>query len=190
MGRIVTFTHVSVDGFFAGPEGEIDWFKHQDEEDRRFSAEASKGSGGLIFGRTTYELMARYWTTPEAARGNPDVAEVMNSTPKIVFSRTLEPSEDRPLWENTRVVPEIRREEVRKLKRDAAGDFAILGSGSIVQQLARLGLIDEFQLMVNPVILGGGKYLFQGVSRLNLKLLGSRALGNGRVFLRYAPDHA
>ncbi|HMK15532.1 MAG TPA: hypothetical protein VK450_01290, partial [Methanomicrobiales archaeon] len=84
MGRIVSFTHVSVDGYFAGPKGEIDWFKSQDEEDRRFSAEASKGSGGLIFGRTTYELMAGYWTTPEAARDNPDVAEVMMNGTKVV----------------------------------------------------------------------------------------------------------
>ncbi|HVN65381.1 MAG TPA: dihydrofolate reductase family protein [Methanomicrobiales archaeon] len=185
MGRIVTFTHMSVDGYFAGPAGEIDWFSHEDEEDRQFSAEVSRGSGTLIFGRTTYDLMAGYWTTPEAARANPDVAEVMNNTPKIVFSTTLKPSQGRPLWKNTRVIPEIRREEIRGMKRDAAGDFAILGSGSIVQEFARLGLIDEFQVMVNPVILGEGKYLFRDVGRLNLKLVENRTFRNGRVFLRY-----
>jgi dihydrofolate reductase len=185
MGKIVSFTHVSVDGFFAGPKGEIDWFSCEDEEDRLFSAGASRGSGGLVFGRTTYEMMAGFWTTPGAAALNPDVAEVMRNTPKIVFSRTMRPVEDRPLWMNTRVIPRIEREEILRMKRDSAGDFAILGSGSIVQQLARLGLVDEFQLMVNPVVLGDGKYLFQGVGRLDLDLLGERTFRNGRVFLRY-----
>ena len=185
MGKIVSFTHVSVDGYFAGPKGEIDWFKHQDEEDRKFSAEASKGSGTLIFGRTTYEMMAAYWPTPEAARDNPDVAEAMGARPKIVFSRTMKPPEDRPSWKNTRVIPEITRDGILGLKRESESDFAILGSGSIVQQLARLGLMDEFQLMVNPVILGEGKYLFKDMNQLRLQLLEERTFGNGRVFLRY-----
>jgi dihydrofolate reductase len=187
MGRIVSFTHVSVDGFFAGPKGEIDWFKHQDDEDRRFSAEASRGSGTLIFGRTTYEMMAGYWPTPEGLKENRAVAEVMGGVPKIVFSRTLKPVKNSPSWKNVRIIREITREEILKLKREATGDFAILGSGSIVQQLAGLGLIDEFQLMVNPVVLGSGKYLFRDVNRMNLRLLEERTFGNGRVFLRYAP---
>jgi dihydrofolate reductase len=187
MGKIVSFTHVSVDGYFAGPGGEIDWFRHQDDEDRAFSAEASRGSGGLIFGRTTYEMMAAYWTTPDAARDNPDVAEVMNSTRKIVFSRSLKPATDRPLWKNTTVIPGMERDGIMKMKKGADGDLAILGSGSIVQQLSRLGLIDEFQLMVNPVVLGVGKPLVLDVNRVNLKLLGTRTFRNGRVFLRYAP---
>jgi dihydrofolate reductase len=187
MGKIVVFTHVSVDGYFAGPNGEIDWFKNQDDEDRKFSAEASKGSGTLIFGHTTYEMMAAYWPTPEAMKGNPDVARVMNATPKIVFSKTMKPVKDGPLWKNVRVFREINREEILKLKEEAERDFVILGSGSVVQQFARLGLIDEYQLMVNPVILGAGKYLFKDVNRMNLKLLEERTFGNGRIFLRYRP---
>jgi dihydrofolate reductase len=187
MGKITSFTHVSVDGYFAGPNGEIDWFKRQDEEDRKFSAGASKGSGTLMFGRTTYEMMRGYWPTPEGMKDNPAVAEVMNNVPKIVFSRTLKSVKDSPAWKNTRVIREIKREEILKLKREGDGNFAILGSGSIVQQLARLGLIDEFQLMVNPIILGTGKYLFKDVNRLNLKLLETRTFRNGRVFLRYSP---
>ena len=185
MGKIVTFTHVSVDGFFAGPTGEIDWFKPGDEEDRQFAAEASGGSGTLIFGRTTYELMAGYWITPDAARDYPDVKEAMNRRPKIVFSRTLASAGAGSLWKNTRVIPGISREEILRLKGD--GDFAILGSGTIVQEFARLGLIDEFQLMVNPVVLGEGKYLFRDVNRMNFKLLEARTFRNGKVFLRYAP---
>jgi dihydrofolate reductase len=187
MGKIISFTHVSVDGYFAGPNGEIDWFKHQDEEDREFSAEVSRSSATLIFGRTTYEMMEGYWPTPDAAKDNPSIAGVMNSAPKIVFSRTLKPVKDGPVWKNTRVIRAIKREEIMKLKKEGDGDFAILGSGSIVRQLAGLGLIDEFQLMVNPVILGTGKYLFKDVNRMNLKLLKTRTFRNGRVFLRYEP---
>ncbi len=187
MGKIISFTHVTVDGFFAGPKGEIDWFGHQDEEDRQFAAEASRGSGTLVFGRTTYDLMRAFWPTPEAARSNPDVAEVMGSAPKIVFSRTLKAVKDAPGWENTRVIPEITRESVLNLKKESGRGLAILGSGSIVQQFSRLDLIDEYQLMVNPVLLGTGKYLFKDVNRSSLKLLESRTFRNGRVFLRYAP---
>jgi len=187
MGKIGSFTHVSLDGYFAGPNGEIDWFKDQDEEDRQFSAEASRPSGTLIFGHTTYEMMAAYWPTPEARESNPAVAGVMNATLKIVFSRTMKPVKDSPVWRNTRVFHEINREEIMKLKKEAGGDFVILGSGSIVQQFARLGLIDEFQLMVNPIILGAGKYLFRDVNRMNLKLIETKPFRNGRVFLRYRP---
>jgi len=187
MGKIISFTHVSVDGFFAGPRGEIDWFKYQDNEDRRFSAEASKGSGTLMFGRTTYEMMRGFWPTLEGRKDNPNVAEVMGSAPKIVFSKTMKAVKDDPIWKNTRVIPEIRREQILKMKRESDGDFVILGSGSIVQQLAKLCLIDEFQLMINPVILGTGMYLFKDVNRTNLKLLETRPFRNGRVFLRYAP---
>ncbi|HTY53498.1 MAG TPA: dihydrofolate reductase family protein [Methanomicrobiales archaeon] len=187
MGKIGSFTHVSLDGFFAGPNGEIDWFKGGDEEDREFSARASGGSGTLIFGRTTYEMMASYWPTPEAMKMDPDVARVMNTTPKMVFSRTMKPVMDGRVWKNVQVINEIRRDEIMKMKREADRDFVILGSGSIVQQFARLGLIDEYQLMVNPVILGAGKYLFRDVDRMNLELLETRPFRNGKVFLRYRP---
>ncbi len=185
MGKIIAFTIVSVDGYFAGPNGEIDWFKGQDEEDKRFSAEASGSGGTLIFGRTTYEMMAAYWPTPDAIKNDPDTAGVMNSSPKIVFSRSMKPVEDGPVWRNTRIIRGIKAEEILKMKEN--GDFVILGSGSIVQQLANLGLIDEFQLMVQPVILGAGKYLFKDVRRMNLKLIESRRFRNGKVFLKYRP---
>ena len=182
-----TFTNVSVDGYFAGPNGEIDWFKPEDEEDRKFSAEASKSAGTLIFGRTTYEMMQNYWPTPEAISNNPDVARILNSSPKIVFSRTMKPVSDGPVWKNTRVVHEILPEEIRAMKKQENGDFVILGSGTIVQQLANHGLIDEYGLMVNPIILGTGKYLFKDVTRMNLELLETHKFRNGKVFNRYKP---
>jgi dihydrofolate reductase len=187
MGKIIAFTIVSVDGYFAGPNGEIDWFKGHDEEDRQFSAEASGSGGTLIFGRTTYEMMAGYWPTPDALQNDPLTAGVMNNSPKIVFSKTMKPVKDGPVWRNIRVIRGIKAEEILKMKGEGDGDFVILGSCSIVQQFANLGLIDEYQLMVNPIILGSGKYLFKNVHRMNLALLDSRIFRNGKVFLRYKP---
>ena len=94
---------------------------------------------------------------------------------------------DGPVWKNVRVIREINRDEILRLKKETEKDFVILGSGSIVRQFAKLGLIDVFQLMVNPIILGAGRYLFRDVNRMNLKLLEERTFRNGRVFLRYKP---
>jgi dihydrofolate reductase len=186
MRKIAAFTIVSLDGYFAGPKGEIDWFKNNDDEDNRFAAENANPSATLMFGHTTYEMMAGYWPTPKAIKSNPAVANTMNNAKKIVFSKTLKPG-DGPVWKNVTVLGEITHEGIMKLKEQPGGDIAILGSGSIVRQLANLGLIDEYQLLVNPVILGSGKYLFRDVNRKNLKLLETRAFGSGKVFLRYAP---
>jgi dihydrofolate reductase len=188
MKKIIAFTLVSVDGYFAGPNGEIDWFKTEnDDEFIEFTHEGSRLSETLIFGRTTYEMMARYWPTPDAIRNDPIMAGVMNSTLKIVFSKTLKPVKDGPVWKNIRVIHEIKPEEIVSLKEQGNGTIAILGSGTIVQQFANHGLIDEYQLMIVPVILGAGKYLFKDFARRNLKLTESRTFRNGKVFLKYTP---
>jgi dihydrofolate reductase len=188
MRKIVVFNNVTVDGFFAGPHGEIDWFKvDRDDEYEEFSRAQSKTGDTLIFGRRTYELMKSYWPTPEAIENNPAMAQVMNSIEKIVFSRTLQSVEEGPHWKNVRLLHEIKPEEIVELKDKEGKDIAILGSGTIVQQLSNLGLIDEYLLLVNPVILGAGKSLFADVEKMNLKLLQARAFKNGIVWLRYQP---
>jgi dihydrofolate reductase len=112
------------------------------------------------------------------------VAERMNNLPKVVFSRTL----DKASWSNTKLVEGDVAAEVAKLKREPGEDMASLGSGSIVSQLAQKGLIDEYQIVVNPVVLGEGRTMFDGIQRnLTLKLIQTRAFGNGNVFLRYEP---
>jgi dihydrofolate reductase len=188
MGKIISFTLVSVDGYFAGPNGEIDWFKGEnDDEASEFSLEASKSPGTLIFGRTTYEMMAGYWPTPDAVKTDPVMAGRMNNYPKIVFSKSMKPVNDGPVWKNVRVLPEINTQGIAKLKEQDNGNISILGSGTIVQQFSNLGLIDEYQLMVVPVVLGAGKYLFKDVKKMNLKLLEERTFRSGRIFLRYEP---
>jgi dihydrofolate reductase len=190
MGKINVFNHMTVDGFFAGPNGEIDWFKviKKDDDWEKYTHEQSSRSGNaLIFGHTTYEMMKSYWPTPDAIRNDPVMAQAVNNSLKIVFSKTLKNVEDKPNWKNIKLFPEIKPEEIIKLKEQAGEDFTILGSGSIVQQFANLGLIDEYQLVIVPIILGAGKSLFKDVKRTNLKLLGTRSFKNGIVLLKYRP---
>ena len=135
-------------------------------------------------GRKTYELMASYWPTPLALQNSRAVAEQMNQLPKVVFSRTL----DQASWSNTRLVKDDPAAEVRKMKSEPGGGLVILGSGSIVSQLAEQGLIDEFQMVISPVALGKGRTLFESIRRkLPLKLLSTRAFGSGNVVLCYEP---
>lgn len=140
------------------------------------------GAALLLFGRVTYEVMAGFWPSPEALKSDPVVAQGMNSSPKIVFYRTLKKAE----WANTRLVKNDMLGEVRRLKEQPGKDLVVLGSGSLVAQLAQAGLIDEYQILLNPVVLGKGKTMFEGVKgRFNLKLTSTRSFGNGNVLLTY-----
>ena len=142
------------------------------------------GGGRLLLGRKTYELMASYWPTPQASQNDPEVAKGMNSLRKVVFSRTL----DKATWINTKLVKGDLAEEVRRMKKDSGDNIAILGSGSIVSQLAKEGLIDEYQIVVYPIVLGKGRTLFDGVQeKVNLKRTRTRAFRNGNVLLCYEP---
>jgi dihydrofolate reductase len=186
MPKLSVFNNVTLDGYFADMKGDISWAHReaQDAEFNEFVAENAGGGGQLLFGRITYELMAGYWPTPQAIKNNPDVAAGMNSLSKIVFSRTL----DKASWKNTRVVKGDLVAEVRKMKKEPGKDIVILGSGSIVSQLTAAGLIDAYQVMVNPVVLGKGRTMFDGIQkRLNLELTTTRAFGNGNVLLSYRP---
>src|SRR2546422_9314236 len=104
MKKISVFDHVSIDGFFAGPNGEIDWFKsiEKDDDFEAFTHESAKSESTLVFGRTTYEMMKGFWPTPEAIKMDPDMAKVMDESPKIVFSKTLQRVEEGPNWKNIR----------------------------------------------------------------------------------------
>jgi dihydrofolate reductase len=144
----------------------------------------ARGNGMLLFGRVTYDMMVAFWPTPAAAQAMPDVAKGMNEMPKVVFSRTLAKSS----WKNTTVVNSDPVAAVRKMKKEAGPDMVILGSGSIVAQLAGAGLIDEYQLIVNPLVLGEGRTLFEGLKKpVPLKLVDTRAFKNGNVLVSYQP---
>jgi dihydrofolate reductase len=187
MRKIIVFNLVSVDGHFAGAKGEIEWHNY-DEEMGAYSVEQLRSLGALLFGKTTYELMASYWPTPDGIESEPVVAGIMNTIPKIVFSKTLKGVEDGPIWKHVTVFHEIQPEEILTLKEQEGGDIAIFGSGTIVQQLTNLGLIDEYRLVVNPLILGEGKPLFRDIKdALKLRLISMRVFKNGNVLLCYRP---
>jgi dihydrofolate reductase len=186
MRRLSVFNAMSLDGYIADARGDMRWahFEDRDPEWAAFVEGNAKGGGELIFGRVTYDMMASYWTSPQAAKNDAAVAERMNALPKVVFSRTME----RASWKNTRLVKGDLAAAVRGLKAAAGKDMTILGSGSIVSQLTQEDLVDELQVVVVPVVLGAGKTMFAGVSsRPALRLAGSRVFKNGFVLLSYGP---
>lgn len=184
MRQLTVFNHVSLDGYFSGPGGDISWFKAtMDPEFQEFSSASAGGADIMLFGRVTYEMMTSYWPTPAARQQDPAVAEAMNRTPKIVFSRTL----TRAAWSNTTIVKDKIAAEVRRLKAEPGKGLVLLGSGSIIAQLAPTGLIDSYGFMLNPVALGSGKTMFAGIpERLALQLVSTRSFKNGNVLLNYA----
>jgi dihydrofolate reductase len=183
MRKIKVFNFITLDGYFEGAKRDISWHKH-DKETTEYALEMLNLGDTLLFGRVTYELMASYWPTPYATMNDPIMAEGMNNAEKIVFSRTLKKVE----WNNTRQSQENIAEEIKQLKQTPGNNMTILGSGSIVSQFAQHGLIDEYQIMIVPVILGKGIPIFKGIHHLlNLKLASTRTFSNGNVLLCYIP---
>ncbi len=183
---IILFNMMTLDGYFAGPNGEIDWH-HVDEEFNDFAIAQLNSAAGLIFGRVTYQLMASYWPTDSALRDDPQVAAKMNALPKIVFSKTL----DRADWNNTLLVKATVASEIAKLKQAAGKDWFVFGSANLASALTGQGLIDEYRIMVNPVVLGSGEPLFPDlIKKLELRLTDSKSFRNGNVLLYYRPVRA
>jgi dihydrofolate reductase len=181
MRKLIVFNLVTLDGYISGLGGDISWH-NVDEEFQELAEGASNSGNTLLFGRVTYELMASYWPTSEAIKNDPIVAQGMNKAEKIVFSRTLTKAD----WNNTRLVKDNMLMEIRKLKQESGKDLTVLGSGSIVSQLAQERLIDEYQILLNPIVIGKGKTMFEGVKdRFSLKLTKTRVFGNGNILLNY-----
>src|SRR5437870_1441699 len=179
MRKIFLFMNVTLDGYFEGPDHDISW-AHSDFE--AFSAEQSREVDTLLLGRKTYDLMKSFWPTPQAAQMAPEVAEFMNDRRKIVASHeSFEPE-----WSNVTVINDVAK-EVKKLKEEPGGDIIILGSNTLCVSLMQEGLIDEFQIVVNPVALGQGTSLFKGLSqRAELALVETRRFKSGTILLTYA----
>lgn len=192
MRRIVVFDNVSADGWFADAKGGLDWVVHDPELDRAVMAEGGPPPGAFLFGRRTYEMFAAFWphvdqgpTGPHGEPMSPELrkmAKTLNATPKVVFSRTLKEAS----WKPTRILPSLDPREVARMKQQPGGDMMVFGSGSIVSQLTEQRLIDEYQLVVNPVLLGSGKALVDGFSEMvGLRLEEARSFPSGNVLLRY-----
>ncbi|HTX17769.1 MAG TPA: dihydrofolate reductase family protein [Bacteroidota bacterium] len=184
MGKLIVFNSISLDGYIADAHNDMHWAYNpvQDEEWNNYVNGNASGGGILLFGRVTFELMKSYWPTPDAKKNNPVVADRMNAARKVVFSRSLKTAG----WDNTRIISTNIAEEVRKMKAPSDAGLAILGSGSIVAQFTEERLIDEYQIVVTPVVLGSGKTMFEGISKmLALKHLSTRSFRNGNVVVTY-----
>jgi len=188
MGKLIAFNFITMNGYFKGPNEDISWHRHGEEENE-YANEGLQSGSTLLFGRVTYEMMASFWPTPMAMESAPATAEGMNKAEKIVFSRTLKKAD--PIvagWNNTRIVKDNMLEEVNKLKQVPGKDMTLLGSGSIITQLAEQGLIDEYLVMVDPVALGDGTPILKGIrQKLDLQLINTRTFKSGVVLLCYQP---
>ena len=196
MRRIVMFNWLTADGYFAGPDGNLNWVV-PDEEQARAAVASIASSDTVIFGRVTYERFERFWPHAvedsstaadphrpgQRSREHRAIAIWLNETTKLVFSRTLKDA----TWKNSRLLHELDPREVEAMKKQPGKDMMIFGSGSIVSQLTEHGLIDEYQFVVCPMFLGSGRSLLTGVSKsMRLELLEARKYPSGDVLLRYA----
>jgi dihydrofolate reductase len=183
MRKIILMMSVSVDGFFEGPNREIDWGMVDDELHRHFNEQLGS-MGAFLDGRVTYELMAGFWPTadtdPSSTEPMVEFARIWRDMPKIVYSKTLERAD----W-NTTIVREVVPEEIMELKAQPGGDM-VLGGADLAATFMRHDLIDEYRLYVHPVVIGKGKPLFPpSDATIDLRLVESRRFGNGVVLLRY-----
>lgn len=193
--RIVMFNQLSADGYFAAPDGGLDWVV-PDEEMQQTALEGMAVIDTVLFGRRTYEQFASYWphvadgasTLADPHGGGPPSAATramgrwFTDTHKVVFSRTLTSA----AWRNTRIVPEIDPAAIAGMKRQPGNDLMIFGSGSVVSQLTVHDLIDEYMLLICPVLLGGGRSLLSGLpAPVRLALAESTAHRSGNVMQRY-----
>ncbi|WPU94237.1 dihydrofolate reductase family protein [Mucilaginibacter sabulilitoris] len=186
MRKLTAFNFITLNGYYKGANGDISWHVHnahnQDTEESNLAEKGANSGNILLFGRVTYQMMASYWPTRQAIASSPVVAEGMNKADKIVFSKTLQKAD----WNNTILINGNLVEEVRKLKQQQGNNITILGSGSVITQLAEAGLIDEYQFMVDPVAIGRGTPIFHNINHpLNLKLTQAKTFKSGAVVLSY-----
>jgi dihydrofolate reductase len=180
--KLIYSMGVSLDGFIAGPGGEIDW-SAPDEELHRFHNQQTRELGAELCGRRLYEVMT-YWETADENPSAPDheleFARIWKALPKVVFSKTLE-----KVAGNARLVRDGAAEEVAKLKEQPGKDLAVGGAG-LASTLMKAGLIDEYRLFVSPVVLGGGTPYFPALDeRINLELVETKTFGSRVVYVRY-----
>ena len=182
MRKLIYSMGVSLDGFIAGPDGEIDW-SGPDEELHRFHNQQTRELGGHLLGRRLYEEML-YWETAEENPSAPEYvrefARIWKDTPKVVFSKTLEKVEG-----NARLARDSVADEVARLKEESGKDLAVGGAG-LASSCIELGLVDEYRLFVSPVVLGGGTSYFPALDeRVNLELVETQTFGSRVVYVRY-----
>ena len=183
MGKVVYLMNVSLDGFINTPEGSLEWATVDDELHRWFN-EQSRGSAVVVYGRRLYETMAAYWPTaeqdPNASETEREYARIWNPQPKVVFSRTLE----RVDW-NSRLVRDDVVGEIARLKAGVDGEIEV-GGPTLARDVIRAGLVDEYRMVVHPVVLGAGTRFFPDLDvPIGLRLIETKTFGSGATYLGY-----
>jgi len=178
MRKVIFQMVVSLDGFFEGPNKELDWHVWDDEMEK-YADDLLSTVDAILLERVAYQLFADYW-----ASAKDSITPKINNLPKIVFSKTLKKVE----WKNSRLVKYNIAEEIQKLKQQPGKDLVQFGGAGIASTFIKLGLIDEYRIIVNPVVLGRGKPLFKDIKeKINLKLLKTMTFKCGNVILYYQP---
>jgi dihydrofolate reductase len=186
MRKLIASTFLSLDGFVSAKNEDMGWVINGfNDQMGKYAGDLMESMDAILLGRVTYEIMAKVW--PFQTEATSPGADKMNGTPKIVFSRTLRKG-DWGTYGNVTFLRDNVADEVAKLKRQPGRNMVIYGSANLVQGFTRLGLIDEYQVLVHPVLLGAGKPLFAGIpQQVNLKLTRSETFTNGVVVLYYQP---
>lgn len=190
MRKLFMFNMISIDGFFARENGDIDWHV-TDDDFNAFAIEFNKNVDTVLFGRTTYQLFESFWPialkAPETSPEDRIIAQIIEDAEKHVFSTTLESVS----WNNSFLHNDIDPAFIQQLKEKEGGDIVIWGSGTVCSQLAKAKLIDEYVFMINPVILGKGKSLFDEIaSDINLERINLKEYKSGNILVTYQPkDH-
>ena len=187
MRKVIVTMWVTLDGFIAGPNNDMSWVR-VDEAMGTYEDDLVSAADTLLLGRVTYQSFAGSWPhvpdNPAASEGEKEYARKLNGMRKIVFSRTLEMVE----WNNSTLLHEISPDDIVAVKQESAKNIVIYGSASVVQALMELGLIDEYQLLVHPIVLGSGKRLFRdGSNTTALRLVEAKPFSSGIVLLSYQP---
>ncbi len=185
MREVISFTHMSLDGFISGPNGEMEWIVYNDELAEN-AEELSHATDAALYGRVTYQMMEGYWPTvpgnPGSTAGELRHAAWVEQIPKVVFSRTL----DEVTWNNTTLIKENVAQEVARLKEQPGDNMLIFGSPRLTHSLARLGLIDQYRVNINPVAIGQGVPLFEsGQAAVKLNVVHTKLIDGGVVAMLY-----
>lgn len=183
MAKLTSFTFISLNGFYKGENEDINWHQHGGEE-AEYSVESLKSNDILLFGRVTYEMMKSFWPTQMAYDSFPEVADGMNNSDKLVISKSLKTTD----WKNTKIINENLIEKITDLKKSSKKNITLLGSGKVLKQLANANLVDEYQVMIDPIFLENGEPILNSLNQnLSLELVKSKVFESGTILLYYRP---
>ncbi len=183
MAKLTSFTFISLNGLYKGINEDINWHQHGGEE-AEYSVESLKSNNTILFGRVTYEMMKSFWPTQMAYDAFPEVADGMNNSEKIVVSKTLQSTD----WKNTQIINENLIDRITELKKTGNKNITLLGSGKILEQLTNANLVDEYQIMIDPIFIEKGVPILDNLNNhINLELTKSKVFKSGTILLYYKP---